>query len=525
MTGKAVEIFYSYARKDERLKKELEIHLGHLKQEGLITGWYDREIHAGAEWASEIDSHLNSAHIILLLVSSDFVASEYCYGVEMKRALKRHESQDARVIPIILRPTDWEGAPFSKLQVLPKDGQAVTESANRDRAFLDIARGIRRVVDELNAQVAESTSTQRPEQVDRSDKGQQSVAPGSDVDIQETRRQMREIAREKLYAQMKTFRMKRLVVMLDTCEWLNERTAEAARWAGTELIKGLRERMQDQGKACFVVMTSRLPLKLEGINEVEQKQLRLKMLDRTDVNQYLESMGTYDPTIQDYIYNMTYGHPHSIAIIHKIFEEQWNRPITAAVSDLHKLQGQFYERAMQDVIGSDVLERLLKSPLDALTWYGVLLHRFNLPLLQAVFQEWLPEPEASGLFNELIRYPHVESLGGFYYVFHKLLREILAGYIWVNEPEKWRKYHKLALDFLTQKGESSQPLTYSPDSYYHLLAYDERKGVSYWNDIKTHASPEYIDELREAARDKTLQLTLATMQCMDILRDTLNGAA
>jgi hypothetical protein len=160
-----------------------------------------------------------------------------------------------------------------------------------------------------------------------------------------------------------------------------------------------------------------------------------------------------------------------------------------------------------------------------LTRYGVLLRHFNLPLLKAVFQEWLPEPEASSLFNQLIRYPHVESQGNFYYVFHKLLREILAGYIRVQEPEKWRKYHKLALDFLILKDESPQPLTYSPDSYYHLLAWDEKEGASYWNDIKTRASPEYIEALREVARDKTLQLTLATMQSMDIHRDALSGAA
>jgi hypothetical protein len=88
-----------------------------------------------------------------------------------------------------------------------------------------------------------------------------------ETSIRETRRQMREVAREKFYAQMKTFRVKRLVVMLDTCEWLNENTAEAgtARW-GIELFKGLRSRMQSQGKICYVVMTSRVPLQLEGIN-------------------------------------------------------------------------------------------------------------------------------------------------------------------------------------------------------------------------------------------------------------------
>ncbi len=348
---------------------------------------------------------------------------------------------------------------------------------------------------------------------------------GAEAAIQVTLHQMREIAREKFYAQMKTFTKKRLVIMLDTSEWLNEKTAEAeaARWGGTELIKGLRARMQNQGKACFVVMASRVPLELETINQAEQEQLRLKMFDRAEVDQYLAEMEVHDPAIQDNIYNLTYGHPHGMAIIYDIWEEQWDGPIRT--SDLRKLTGLFYERALQEVIDKDVLRRLLKSPLDKLTRYGVLLRRFNLPLLQAVFHEWLPEPEASDRFNQLIRYPHVESLGDFYYVFHKLLREILAGYIRVQEPEKWRRYHQLALDFLTPNGDSPQGQLRSPDCYYHLLACNEEQGVRYWNDIKTRASQEYIEALRDAARDKTLQLTPATMQCMDIYRDAMSNIA
>ncbi len=342
----------------------------------------------------------------------------------------------------------------------------------------------------------------------------------------ETLLQMREMAREMFYAQMRTFSLKRLVIMLDSCEWINEKTAasKAARWAGTELIKGLRSRMLSQGKQCFVVMTSRVELELEGINKSEQKQLQLEMLDKADVKQYLEAMEVHNPAIQDYIYDMTYGHPDSIAIVCNIWDEKWDRR-SFTLEDLPKLKDLFYERAMWDVIDKDIMEHLLKSPLDKLTRYGVLLRRFNLPLLQAVFQEWLPEPEASYRFNQLIRYPHVESVGNFNYTFHKLLREILARYIRKQEPEKWRGYHELALNFLSPKGESPQKPLRSPDCYYHLLAYDEELGVSYWNDVKTRAPQEYIDELREAARDKTLKLTLATMQCMDILRDAMGNIA
>ena len=88
---------------------------------------------AGHEWAGAIDEHLNSAAVILLLVSADFLASDYCYDVEMKRALEWHDAGDGRVVPVILRPVDWRGAPFAKLQALPKDGKPVTSWPNQGR--------------------------------------------------------------------------------------------------------------------------------------------------------------------------------------------------------------------------------------------------------------------------------------------------------------------------------------------------------------------------------------------------------
>ena len=127
----------------------LENHLAILKRQGVITGWHDRRIGAGEEWEGKIDAHLNSARVILLLISADFIASDYCYDVELKQAMERHEAGEARVIPVILRPVDWKGAPFGKLQALPKDAKPVTTWANRDEAFVDVARGIRAVVKEL----------------------------------------------------------------------------------------------------------------------------------------------------------------------------------------------------------------------------------------------------------------------------------------------------------------------------------------------------------------------------------------
>src|SRR6266567_1298089 len=148
-----VTLFYSYAHEDEELCNQLKKHVRLFERYGLVTSWHDREIRAGDDWAIEINTHLESAQIILLLISADFLASDYCYGVEMKRALERHFAGEARVILIILRPVDWQyDLLLSGLQVLPTDGKPVTiwsSSPPYDAPFEDIAKGIRKVVVDL----------------------------------------------------------------------------------------------------------------------------------------------------------------------------------------------------------------------------------------------------------------------------------------------------------------------------------------------------------------------------------------
>lgn len=147
-----VKIFVSYSHEDESFLKDLEKRLKPLQRDGLIDSWHDREISPGADFKQTIDKHLGDAHIILLLVSPDFIASEYCYEIEMKRAMERHHNGEARVIPIILRDVDWSNALFAGLQVLPKDGLPVTNPQhwpNPDLAWLDIAAGIKKAAEEF----------------------------------------------------------------------------------------------------------------------------------------------------------------------------------------------------------------------------------------------------------------------------------------------------------------------------------------------------------------------------------------
>jgi hypothetical protein len=140
---KPVRLFYSYAHKDEHFRKQLEKHLSLLKRDGVLSTWSDRRLGAGVEWKDAIDQNLELAEIVLLLVSADFLDSDYCYDIEMTRAMQRHEMKHVCVVPVILRPCDWSRAPFGRVQALPKDGKPITIWSNRDEAWLDVVRGLR----------------------------------------------------------------------------------------------------------------------------------------------------------------------------------------------------------------------------------------------------------------------------------------------------------------------------------------------------------------------------------------------
>jgi hypothetical protein len=138
-----MKLFFSYSHADEPLRDELEKHLAMLKRQGVIEAWHDRRILAGDPIDPRIDAELEAAEIVLLLVSADFLASEYCYDREMGRALERHTAGEARVIPVILRPCDWHHAPFGDLLSTPKDGKPIVKWPSQDEAFLDVVRAIR----------------------------------------------------------------------------------------------------------------------------------------------------------------------------------------------------------------------------------------------------------------------------------------------------------------------------------------------------------------------------------------------
>lgn len=144
-----IKLFISYSHADEEYRKRLEAHLAPLRRERLIVQWHDRMIPAGNEWAVEIDRNLAEADIVLLLISADFVASDYCFEKEMAVAMNRHIDGTAVIIPIIVRPVDFKNTLFAKLQAVPKDAKPISGWADSEEAWLDVAKAIRRVVEKL----------------------------------------------------------------------------------------------------------------------------------------------------------------------------------------------------------------------------------------------------------------------------------------------------------------------------------------------------------------------------------------
>ena len=160
-------VFFSHSHADEELHNELEKHLAGLLRQGVITTWHDRRIGPGEELHGHIDEQLNAADIVLLLVSADFLASDYCYDVEMMRAMERHERGEARVIPVILRPCDWHGAPFGTLMAVPPDGKPVVRHATLDDGFLEVAKAIREVAGPAHPRAPAARASQPAAGLDR----------------------------------------------------------------------------------------------------------------------------------------------------------------------------------------------------------------------------------------------------------------------------------------------------------------------------------------------------------------------
>lgn len=142
-----MKAFISYSHRDTATLDRLHVHLAMLRREDLIEEWFDREILPGSSIDGDINQKLEECGLFLLLISPDFLHSDYCYEREMKRALERHELGEARVVPIIVEPCEWKKSPLGNLKVVPRDGLPISEWTNANNAYLNVVQELRRILE------------------------------------------------------------------------------------------------------------------------------------------------------------------------------------------------------------------------------------------------------------------------------------------------------------------------------------------------------------------------------------------
>ncbi len=161
--GRSVEVVFCYARKDQKFLGKLKEHLSLLLREKRITLWADIDLDAGIDWRQEVHYRLDTARMVLLLISPSFIASDYCYGVEMQRALERHERGEAHVIPILVRPVvGWQSAPFGILQVLPKNARPISLWSDSDKACHNVVEEIKKVIEKMEEEEGIVSNSKAP---------------------------------------------------------------------------------------------------------------------------------------------------------------------------------------------------------------------------------------------------------------------------------------------------------------------------------------------------------------------------
>lgn len=142
------KVFVSYSHRDESFWPDLQDQLKILRNKKYLDWWVDRDIVPGSEWEKEILENLAAADVILLLVSTHFLASDFCWGVELAAAMDRHDAGKARVVPIFLRVCDIEETPIAKVQGVPSRDKPVSKWGDRHAAWTEVAKGIQAAVNE-----------------------------------------------------------------------------------------------------------------------------------------------------------------------------------------------------------------------------------------------------------------------------------------------------------------------------------------------------------------------------------------
>jgi hypothetical protein len=158
----AIDAFISYSPKDMPFCDDLLLHLSMMRRQRLINEWHERLLLAGSVTDEEVRKWLARSEVFIALLSADFIESDRCFVHELQAAMVRHRTQTGCLIPIIVRPCDWAHPPFSDLSVLPRNGIPISGWNNRDQAWLDVVRDIRRVIELLHERAPRLVTCDEP---------------------------------------------------------------------------------------------------------------------------------------------------------------------------------------------------------------------------------------------------------------------------------------------------------------------------------------------------------------------------
>jgi len=301
-----------------------------------------------------------------------------------------------------------------------------------------------------------------------------------------------------------------LVVMLDTCEWLNEpANSGVGDWLRGEILFQIHDKLSEQGKRCHIVMAGTVPPRMLDVEQGEQEgwltRLKLRELNKDVVKQHLETIGMQDPNLREQCYRVTLGNGKCFWIVCDLWQklrekaaqreaersddeeeegeesedvELWNQLQKNPVEEEYilKFQQRFCQDAKDRFVDRHILDAPVKTSLKQISLYSALLRRFTLPLLTKVFsdQPELQGDEAQQYYEELTHSPYIDPIENDRYAYRtlRLLREIVAEFLRHQEPDAWKRYHARARDEFTPSSEAfdAPPSPYLVDWYYHSLA-------------------------------------------------------
>jgi tetratricopeptide (TPR) repeat protein len=360
------------------------------------------------------------------------------------------------------------------------------------QAFRQAVQDGRRRITQMQISISQEV---RGEQAAHLQQISQSISVGGAVN--ELRKQVERLVTDALLDLARAARGRPVALLLDTCEWFHEPGSQDVGVWLKDTLPRLRQRL---GGRLLVLAAGR-----EGLERFfpfeDAAHQPLHLLPFPELDGFLQQLGMQEAALRRAVYEMTRGHPLCASIVAQVWRE---RPFGPA--DLPAFQGEFSDRAVTSWVLERVIQRL-QPHFDDLTRYGVLLRSFDLPLLRAVFPEWLDSGDQ--VFQRLIGYSFIIRLANRRWAFHDLLRAVQADYVRRQLPDHWREYHQRALRFWEQQREEvfGRQMR-SPDYYYHRLALDEEEATGEWESAAWDAAiigeKDYWGRLLQAAHDSAL---------------------